>query len=222
TAHVVFANLLRDLNGDTDTIAIDLQPDEDRDATRACFAMSDHPGIFARITGALALVGANVVDARTFTTRDGYACAAFWVQDAEEAPYEGHRLARLEQMIHKTLRGEVIARDALAGKDKLQKREKPFRVPTRITFDNEASDIFTVVEVDTRDRPGLLHDLCRTFAGANMYIASAVVATYGEQAVDTFYVKDMFGLKVYDEARKRTLERRLRAAISAGAERAEA
>ncbi|MGR3468651.1 MAG: [protein-PII] uridylyltransferase, partial [Shimia sp.] len=47
TAHVVFANLLRDLNGDTDTIAIDLQPDEDRDATRACFAMSDHPGIFA-------------------------------------------------------------------------------------------------------------------------------------------------------------------------------
>ncbi|MGR3491268.1 MAG: HD domain-containing protein, partial [Shimia sp.] len=222
TAHVVFANLLRDLNGDTETIGIDLQPDEDRDATRACFAMADHPGIFARITGALALVGANVVDARTFTTRDGFAVAAYWIQDAEEAPYEGHRLARLEQMIHKTLGGEVIARDALAGKDKLKKREKPFRVPTRITFDNEASDIFTVVEVDTRDRPGLLHDLCRTFAGANMYIASAVVATYGEQAVDTFYVKDMFGLKIYDEARKRTLERRLRGAISAGAERAEA
>ena len=59
-----------------------------RDATQACFAMSDHPGIFARLAGALALAGANVVDARTYTTTDGIATAAFWIQDAEGKPYE--------------------------------------------------------------------------------------------------------------------------------------
>ncbi len=70
-----------------------------------------------------------------------------------------------------------MARDALKDRDKLKKREMAFRVPTSITFDNEGSDIYTIIEVDTRDRPGLLHDLTRTLAGANVYIASAVIAT---------------------------------------------
>ena len=86
TAHVVFARLLRDL-GDGE-IGVDLHPDEDRDATRACFALADHPGIFSRLAGALALVGANVVDARTYTSKDGYATAAFWIQDADGNQYE--------------------------------------------------------------------------------------------------------------------------------------
>ncbi|MEM6728065.1 MAG: [protein-PII] uridylyltransferase [Pseudomonadota bacterium] len=218
TAHVVFAGLLRDLSDNE--VRIDLEPDDDRDATRICFAMSDHPGIFARMTGALALVGANVVDARTFTTKDGFAVAAFWVQDADGAPYEEARLKRLEGMIHKTLGGEVVAGEALKDRDKLKKRERPFRVPTHITFDNEGSDIYTIIEVDTRDRPGLLHDLCRTLAGANVYIANAVIATYGEQVVDSFYVKDMFGLKLTGESRQRSLEKKLREAIALGAERA--
>ncbi|MEL6913934.1 MAG: [protein-PII] uridylyltransferase [Pseudomonadota bacterium] len=218
TAHVVFARLLKEI-GDEE-VRVDLQPDEERDATRVCFAMADHPGIFARMTGALALVGANVVDARTFTTKDGFAVAAFWVQDAEGAPYEASRLKRLEGMIHKTLGGEVVAQEALKDRDRLKKRERPFTVPTHITFDNDGSDIYTIIEVDTRDRPGLLHDLCRTLAGANIYIASAVIATYGEQVVDSFYVKDMFGLKLHAEGRQRSLEKKLRAAIALGAERA--
>ncbi|MEO0486189.1 MAG: [protein-PII] uridylyltransferase [Pseudomonadota bacterium] len=218
TAHVVFARLLRDVADDQ--VAVDLEPDLDRDATRICFAMADHPGIFARMTGALALVGANVVDARTFTTKDGYAVAAFWVQDAEGAPYEPSRLPRLKTMIHKTLQGEVVAEEALKDRDKLKKRERPFNVPTHITFDNDGSDIYTIIEVDTRDRPGLLFDLCRTLAGSNIYIANAVIATYGEQVVDTFYVKDMFGLKLHAEGRQRSLERKLRAAIAEGAQQA--
>ena len=73
-----------------------------------------------------------------------------------------------------------------------------------------------------RDRPGLLHDLTRTLANNNVYIASAVIATYGAQVVDTFYVKDMFGLKFHSKSRQSTLEKRLREAILKGAERAEA
>ena len=94
-AHVVFARLLRGLKDDE--IRIDLLPDADRDATRACFALADHPGIFSRLAGALALVGANVVDARTYTSKDGYATAVFWVQDADGHPYEAVRLPRLRR-----------------------------------------------------------------------------------------------------------------------------
>ncbi|WP_101067665.1 [protein-PII] uridylyltransferase [Roseovarius salinarum] len=219
TAHVVFARLLREL--EDDGIGIDLAIDEDRDATRACFVMADHPGIFSRLAGALALAGANVVDARTYTSKDGYATAAFWIQDGDGHPFEAERLPRLREMIHKTLRGEVVAGEAIRRRDKLKKREKAFRVPTHITFDNDGSEIFTIIEVDTRDRPGLLYDLTRTLSDNHVNIASAVIATYGEQVVDTFYVKDMFGLKLHSEAKRTALERKLRAAITEGVKRAE-
>ena len=217
-AHVVFAGLLRNVNDDE--IAIDLMLDIDRDATRACFVMVDHPGLFSRMTGALALVGANVVDARSYTTKDGYVTAVFWIQDADGSPYEASRLARLQKMIKRTLKGEVVARDALKDRDKIKKRERAFKVPTTITFDNIGSEIYTIIEVDTRDRPGLLYDLTRTLANNHVYIASAVIATYGEQVVDTFYVKDMVGLKYHSSPKREALEKKLREAITLGAERA--
>lgn len=220
TAHVEFAKLLRELNQAPDNVLISLFPDEARDATRACFVMSDHPGIFARLAGALALVGANVVDARSYTTKDGNVTDAFWIQDVEGKPFEASRLPRLRKMLLKTLTGEIIAREVLKSRDVLKPRERVFRVPTHITFDNEGSDIYTIIEVDTRDRPGLLYDLTRTLAVMNVYIANALITTYGEQVVDTFYVKDMFGLKYYSKAKQRALENKLRQAIAAGAARA--
>jgi len=114
----------------------------------------------------------------------------------------------------------AVARDALKDRDVIKKRERAFKVPTVISFDNEGSEIYTIIEVDTRDRPGLLFDLTRTLAQNHVYIASAVIATYGEQVVDTFYVKDMVGLKFFSETKRAKLEKQLRQAIEQGAERA--
>ncbi len=214
--HVIFANLLKGLN--EDKVRSDFKPDPHRDATRVCFSMADHPGIFSRMAGALALVGANVVDARTYTTKDGFATSVFWVQDGQESPYEASRLDRLSNMVGKALKGEVVARDALKTKDKIKKRERDFIVPTEVTFDNEGSEIYTIIEVDTRDRPGLLYDLTRTISANNLYIASAVIATYGVQAVDVFYVKDMFGLKLHGKSKRDAIRRKLLDAIEVGAE----
>ncbi len=219
-AQEIFSRLLRDLPNNV--IRIDLHPEPARDATRACFALADHPGIFSRLAGALALVGANVIDAKTYTSKDGYATAVFWVQDGDGKPFEVTRLPRLTQMIDRTLKGELVARDALADRDRVKKREREFRFPTHITFDNVGSEIYTIIEVDTRDRPGLLFDLTRTLAVNNVQISSAVIATYGAQVVDTFYVKDMFGLKLHAKQRQEALEKKLRQAITEGAQRAHA
>jgi [protein-PII] uridylyltransferase len=200
-------------------IKISLTPDEDRDATRACFAMHDHPGIFSRISGALALVGANVVDARAYTSKDGYGTNAFWVQDSHGHPYEIEKLSKLKLMLQKTLKGEIVPREEL--RDKIKKRERDFNVPTAITFNNDGSDIYTIIEVDTRDRRGLLYDLSKTLANANIYIASAVISTYGVQVVDTFYVKDMFGLKFHSKTKQASIEKKLKEAIFLSFKRAE-
>jgi [protein-PII] uridylyltransferase len=211
-AHAIFADLGRKIDAGAAAMHFELSPE--RDATLACFAMQDHPGIFARLAGALAVAGANVVDARTYTTSDGLATAAFWIQDMEGKPYERFRLGRLQVTVGKILRGEVQAREALRDRDRIKKRERDFLVPTSIHFDNTGSDIYSIIEVETRDRPGLLHDLARTLTANNISIVSAIIATYGEQAVDVFYVKDVFGLKLHAQAKRRTLEARLRAAIT--------
>lgn len=207
----VFARLIKKL-GDEPFIS-DIKAEEGRDATRACFVMHDHPGLFSRLAGALALVGANVVDARTYTSSDGLATAVFWIQDSEGAPYEKSRLTRLRKMIARTLGGEVITRDALKPRDVIKLRERDFKVPTTISFDNEGSELYTIIEVDTRDRPGLIHDIARTLSANGISIASAIIATYGEQAVDTFYVKDLFGLKMHSLEKRTALEKKLYKAI---------
>jgi len=227
-----YAGFYLGLNGDTQTtfailgskarsnqnerIFSKIETDSSRDATKACFLMEDHPGLFSRLAGALALAGANVIDARSYTTSDGYATAVFWLQSKDSTPFEERRLNHLTKTIENALKGKIIPRDALKEKGKIRKKEKDFKVPTNITFDNEGSEIYTIIEIDTRDRLGLLHDLTRTLTNNYVTIASAIIATYGEQAVDTFYVKDLFGLKLYSENKRLKLAKKLKDAVTAG------
>ncbi len=215
---IIFANLLHGIKGEILKLKIDT--DIARDANSVCCVMEDHPGIFARLSGALALLGANVVDARTYTTRDGFATAVFWIQEQNGLPFEDSRLAKLEQVIKKSLYGEVITQKELDEKGKFKKTEREFKVPTTITFDNLGSDIYTIIEIDTRDRIGLIHDLTSTLYKNNISIFTAIVATYGEQAVDTFYVKDLFGLKIYNKTKQEKIIVKLRESIELGSEKA--
>ena len=215
-AHIAHARLFREHDPKSVSIRVDAEPG--RGATRVLITMADHPGLFSRMAAAMALARASIVDARTFTTGDGMAASAFWIQNLDGGAYEPGEFDRLERSIRRALRGDVTPRKALAEKRRAtRKRERPFEAPTRITFDNEASDLYTVIEVDTRDRFGLLYDLTSTLAAANINIFSAVIATYGEQAVDVFYVKDLFGLKIRTASKQQAIARRLRAAIDRAA-----
>jgi [protein-PII] uridylyltransferase len=210
--HAILAGLAQEAKG-ADRFSSHFQPDDSHDATKACLYMADHPGIFSRMAGAFALAGANVVDARTYTTADGMACSTFWIQDRDGHPFEESRLPRLKRTIERILKGEVVARDALRERRRDKAREMPFTVPTRIVFDNEGSDLYTVIEVNARDRLGLLYQLTRTLTALNINIFSAVIATYGERAVDVFYVKDLFGHKIRSAQKLKNIERRLIEAV---------
>ena len=107
----------------------------------------------------------------------------------------------------------MIARDALKKRRRDKPREMSFTVPTRIVFDNEASELYTLIEVNARDRLGLLHLLTRSLTTLNINIFSAVITTYGEHAVDVFYVKDLFGHKIRSKQKLDLIERRLIEAI---------
>lgn len=215
---ISFINLLRIPK--VDDIQIEIKTDSNRAANRICCVLQDHPGIFARLAGAIALLGANVVDARTYTTSDGYATAVFWVQKVKNAPFENRLIEKISKTIKSSLMGEVVPKNILDEKGKYSRSEREFKVPTTITFDNLGSDIYTIIEVDTRDRIGLIYDLASTLYKNNISIFTAIIATYGEQAVDTFYVKDLFGLKLHAKSKQEKILKQLRNSIEQGAEKA--
>jgi [protein-PII] uridylyltransferase len=140
----------------------------------------------------------------------------FSIQDAEYGAFDDpHRIKRLEATIASTLNGGLRPQD-VANAKRTRKREEAFTVEPSVVIDNTASDNYTVIEVNGRDRPGLLHDLTRALFDLSLSIASARIATYGERAVDVFYVKDGFGLKVVNLTKLKKIETRLLEVLSEG------
>ena len=191
-------------------LSIVSQADPQRGATLVTIYAGDHPGLFYRIAGAIHLAGGSIIDARIHTTRDGMAVDNLLVQDPFGQAFDDpHRLRRLSQSIEDALASRNQLATRLAAKPPPRTRAHAFEVVPNVLIDNKASNRYTVVEVNAGDRPALLHALARALFQAKVTIHSAHIATYGERAVDVFYVTDLIGDKIESQARVRTLERLL-------------
>lgn len=191
-------------------LSIDTLPDRDRGATLVTIYAADHPGIFYRIAGAIHAAGGNIIDARIHTTREGMALDNFLVQDPLGRPFDdAGQLERLTAAIGDALLNRARITERLRAKPLPRARADAFTIEPAVLIDNHASNRFTVIEVNARDRPALLFHLANALFQSKVTIHSAHVATYGERAVDTFYVTDLIGDKIDAPARMRTLERRL-------------
>jgi [protein-PII] uridylyltransferase len=215
--HAHHARLVRDAQRRAAPLTVDTQPLPARAVTEVTVYAADHAGLFSRIAGALAVAGASIVDARIHTMTNGMALDTFWIQDAAGGVFDQpHRIARLSVLIEQSLSGRLrlAAEIRKASKALIGRRMRAIHVPPRVMIDNHASNNFTVLEVNGRDRPGLLHDVTAAISEQGLQIASAHVTTYGVRAVDVFYVKDIFGLKVDNERRLQQLREALLDALA--------
>jgi len=168
--------------------------------TEIALAARDRPGLFADLTAVLAAAGADVTGARVATARDGTVLDVFQVQDGADAPYgqnEPRRLTRLVAALEAAARGEKPVDPP--PMPKASPRRAVFDVRPVVMIDTAASEAATVIEVSGADRPGLLAELSRTLTDLGLSIRSAHVAGFGERAVDSFYVVDVKGRKVFGE-----------------------
>lgn len=159
----------------------------------------DHVGLFAAIAGAMSLAGVSVVDAKVQTLNNGMAIDTFWLQTPSGEPITSKsKIDTLKKRIRDALQGTVrAARELEKARDSaLPSRTSVFKVAPRVLIDNMASQNHTVIEINGRDRIGLLHDVTSTISQNGLQISSAHISTFGERVVDVFYVKDVFGLKV--------------------------
>ena len=168
--------------------------------TEIALAARDRPGLFADLTAVLAAAGADVTGARVATARDGTVLDVFQVQDGADAPYgqnEPRRLKTLIAALEAAARGETpVPPPAMPA---ASPRRAVFDVRPVVMIDTGASEAATVIEVSGADRPGLLAELSRTLTDLGLSIRSAHVAGFGERAVDSFYVVDRKGRKVFAE-----------------------
>jgi len=196
-------------------LSIECEFDPERGATLVSVIAADHPGLFYRIAGGIALAGANIIDARIHTARSGWAVDNFLVQDPLGMPFcEEGQLERLRKSIGDALANRIELVPKLAARPLPRSRAGTFDVAPRVTYDNNASNRFTVIEVNARDRPALLNRLARALFESNLVVQSAHITSYGERAADTFYVTDLTGDKITAADRLAEIEQRLLYAAS--------
>jgi len=207
TAH---AHFLRSVAQTGKSLATSVTFPAARGVTELTIMAPDHPWLLSIIAGACAVAGANIVDAQIFTTTDGRALDTIAVsREFERDEDEARRAARVTDTIEKALRGDVRLPEVMARQASGKGRLRAFALDPEVTVNNNWSDRLTMIEVAGLDRPGLLFELTSTISKLNLNIASAHVATFGERAVDVFYVTDLFGAKIASPTRQVAIKRAL-------------
>jgi [protein-PII] uridylyltransferase len=216
------ARMVREAERSNTPLSVDTRIDRARGVTEVTIYTTDHPGLFSRLCGAMALAGANIVGAQIFTMSNGMALDTFHLQDASgntEGVTRGafdrpERIARLASHLEQALAGRIRVREQLSRRPAIASRTNVFRVPPRVLIDNKASASHTLIEVNGRDRPGLLYELTGALTSLGLSIATSKIATYGERVVDVFYVKDVFGHKIDQEPKLKRIRERLLAVLT--------
>src|SRR6202007_1268959 len=217
--HARHARLMREAEASGAPLTVEKRVDAHRSVTEITLYTADHPGLFSRIAGALAVSGANIVDAKIMTMSNGMALDTFWVQDLAGRPFDRpDKLARLAVTFENVLTGDLKRHRERARPPAFPSRIEVFTVTPRVLLDNKASASHTVIEVNGRDRSGLLFELTRALTGLNLQISSAKISTYGEKVVDVFYVKDLFGHKVDHPTKLADISHTLKAVLAKGNE----
>jgi [protein-PII] uridylyltransferase len=211
---LMHARLMRRAEDEKLPFAYEIVTDSFTTLTELTLWTADRPGLVAAIAGSCTAAKSNIVGASLSTTRDGMALNTFLLQrqfadDREEVDYT----ARIAANIELALKGKRDLRQIISQKLRPRPRLEAFSVEARVSIDNSLSDELTVIEVSGRDRTGLLYDLARILASLNIDVSSAHIATFGERAVDVFYVTDAARRKITRESVQKKLRENLLKAL---------
>jgi len=209
--HARHAELIHRAEAEGRRITVEQRVDGYRDVTEVTIYTQDHPGLFARIAGAMAVAGASITAARIFTLTNGMALDTLWITEPAGGAFaEADKLAALPSTVARTITGELApARELHRRRSGIPSRYAAFTVAPRVVIDNSLAPHHTVIEVEGRDRPGLLHDLTRMLAHLNLIIHRAKISTYGERVIDVFYVADVLGGRVMHDSKLARIRQRL-------------
>ncbi len=194
---------------------VDWHNEPDRGHTVVKICTWDRAGLFSNLTGCLSAAGINILSAQIFTRSDAIVLDTFVVTNAKSGSLvTREEREEFEKLVTRVLIGETVDYAALIAREPaartLYQSYEGDRIPTQISFDNEASENRTAIEVETEDRVGLLHAITQALAELELNITAAKIVTEKGAAIDTFYVNEPDGGQVLDQGRQEFIERKLR------------
>jgi [protein-PII] uridylyltransferase len=176
----------------------------------------DVPGLFSMITGVMAANGMNILGAQIHTSTNGKALDLLQVNSPQGFTItDESRWNRVKEDLQQVLEGHVNVRKLVEKRERvkaLTERARP-RFPTRVEIDNEVSAEYTVIDIYTHDKVGLLYRITSTITELGLYIGISKISTKVDQVLDVFYLKDIFGHKVVNERKLEEIRERLLKAI---------
>ena len=208
-----FAQLARGAEKDGVDAAVRVTPTHD--GLEVVIYGGDRPGLLADIAGEVAMRGLNVRSVRALTAGDGNVFDVFVLRGNDSLINDG---GDFTQRLHQGLL--EVARHAPTElpviRTRVGDRRSLFSVEPAVRIEADGSDHAVIVETEGLDRPGLLHELTRALSDCGVAIVSAHIATYGERAVDAFYLQTVDGKKVTDKKTLKAIERSVMKVLSAG------
>jgi len=162
----------------------------------------DQPGLFSKLAGVLTAHGMNIVTAQITTSDSGTALDVFRVSHLEHAAIatSDERWERLQIAVGKVISGELDVERLIAAAQRpsiLGRKVVP-RVATEVEIDNRVSHHYTVIDVYTQDRVGVLFAITNALYHLGVSIHLAKITTNVDQVLDVFYVTDLIGRKIED------------------------
>ncbi len=195
--------------------ALVITHDTYRAITEITCCMDYAPTMFRDLAGVMAWIGASIVSARSMVLVRGAMVATLGIQDVEGNSLieDTARLKPLAELIEKARAGQLNFREELPRR-RVVSRGREVTIAPSVFIDNQVSATASVIEINARDRLGLLYDILGTLADCQLQVMTAHIATYGQKAVDVFYVKDAYGIKIIHRTKLAEVQRALLRACS--------
>jgi [protein-PII] uridylyltransferase len=213
TPHEFIARHIRVLNSlESKPFVMNIRHDTYRVFTELVICTHDVHGLFSKITGVLAANGVDILGAEINTLRNGIVLDVLQVTNSHgELLMRDKQLKKIESDLEDVITGKVDV-DKLHGLHRkasiLDSRPTP-DVEVRVNFDNEVSETYTVLDLFAPNRVGLLYDVSSILNSLGLFIRIAKISTKGGEASDIFYVKDIFGQKIYWKERLKEIKEEL-------------
>jgi [protein-PII] uridylyltransferase len=149
-----------------------------------------HPDLFAKASHFLEQEDLNIASAYMITTESGALMLNFTVLESNGQPIRQEALENIRSGLCDTVQQDK--EPDFCPIQRLSPRQiRNFPVPTRVTFSRDESNQYTLMEVITTDRPGVLSKISQVMMHCHVAVTSAKVATFGSRVEDIFFITDL-------------------------------
>ena len=181
--------------------------------TKFTIVTSHRRGLFNKVAAIISYIGLNIKGANVNRIADNYVVYTVQVSTVSGESVSDDKADEFKKLLKSLYNGnsDVDLVSNLTSKSIRRNLPKP---ENKVKFDNSSSKNYTIIEISTFDRLGILYVITKSLLDNDLRLKEAIIATEGNRAIDSFYVTDMDYRKVTDEEKLEQIENNILKAIA--------